>query len=286
MDKRYVVLIIILIFVFFAGFIFLAVWWNMHLTRERVIFSVTSTPDRIAYLPAVISQLLASRTCPSAVYANIPDVYAKTGEPYDIPDALYALEKSDCRFVINRCPDHGPLTKLYPTLLIERDPSTIILLCDDDETYAPRSHSELVARSRGDHESAFGYRGVIVGADGTWESIEVGADGQEVSFLETYAGVAYRRAHFSREFKPPDQLTSCWTTDDVWIGAELAKNGVKRRLIPGNKYGLGGPKNAPIVPNNLVADIDPLFDGNAANNAACTALHLAVLISDFSDYSE
>jgi heat shock protein HspQ len=162
------------------------------------------------------------------------------------------------------------LTKLYPTLLIERDPSTIILLCDDDETYAPRSHSELVTRSRADHTSAFGYRGVIVGADGAWESIEAGT--QEVSFLETYAGVVYRRAHFSAEFKPPPKDGACWTTDDVWIGAELAKNGVKRRLIPGNKYGLGGPVNAPIVPNNLVADIDPLFDGNAENNAACTKL--------------
>lgn len=277
MDRRNVILLCIVgIIVVVAGFIFLAVWWNMHLTRERVVFSVTTTPDRIAYLPAVISQLLASRTCPSAVYANIPDVYAKTGEPYDIPDALFSIERSDCRFVINRCPDHGPLTKLYPTLLIERDPSTIILLCDDDETYAPRSHSELVARSRADCESAFGYRGVIVGADGAWESIE--AAECTVSFLETYAGVAYRRAHFSREFKPPSAESACWTTDDVWIGAELAKNGVKRRLIPGNKYGLGGPKNAPIVPNNLVADIDPLFDGNAVNNAACTAL----LTSDFS----
>jgi heat shock protein HspQ len=247
----------------------------MHLTRERVVFSVTTTPDRIVYLPAVISQLLASRVCASAVYANIPDVYAKTGEVYDIPEALYTLSASDPRFVINRCPDHGPLTKLYPTLLIERDPSTIILLCDDDETYAPRSHSELVMRSRADHTSAFGYRGVIVGADGEWDSIEVASsNGQEVSFLETYAGVVYRRAHFSTEFKPPTQESACWTTDDVWIGAELAKNDIKRRLIPGNKYGLGGPVNAPIVPNNIVADIDPLFDGNATNNAACTAQHL------------
>ena len=37
--------------------------------------------------------------------------------------------------IINTCEDYGPITKLYPTLLKETDPDTIIICIDDDKEY-------------------------------------------------------------------------------------------------------------------------------------------------------
>ena len=52
--------------------------------------------------------------------------------------------------------DYGPLSKLMGPLLVERDPSTIIITVDDDKLYAPNLVSKLVWNSFHNPGAAFG----------------------------------------------------------------------------------------------------------------------------------
>jgi len=60
---------------------------------------------------------------------------------------------------INRCDDHGPLTKLLPTLLRETDPDTVIITVDDDKIYLPDTMLSLMWHAEHSRNVAFGVCG-------------------------------------------------------------------------------------------------------------------------------
>jgi hypothetical protein len=93
---------------------------------SRVVASLTTIPSGLPGAIEVIRSLLKEPEL-DLVYLNLPFVYEKTGELY--PNPLF----KDPRLVINRCEDKGPITKVYPVLDLENDPSTLIFIVDDDK---------------------------------------------------------------------------------------------------------------------------------------------------------
>ena len=97
----------------------------------RVVVSLTTIPPRLPKLESVL-QALIDQPVVDVVYLNIPQKCAKTGTKYDpLPPFLSTMKK----LKVQRCEDHGPLTKLLPTLAAEQDPTTVIIVCDDDMLY-------------------------------------------------------------------------------------------------------------------------------------------------------
>jgi len=68
---------------------------------------------------------------------NMPFIFNKTNEPYKITTRLYKFKKRHKhKFIINRCEDEGPITKILPTLSIPYiKPTDIIIVMDDDISY-------------------------------------------------------------------------------------------------------------------------------------------------------
>ena len=92
----------------------------------RIVGSITTIPDRISLIEAVLDSILSQTRPLDCLYLNIPNI-SKKGKQYRIPEFLKIKN-----LVLNRCEDYGPITKLLPVLDIETDPDTYIVTFDDD----------------------------------------------------------------------------------------------------------------------------------------------------------
>src|SRR5688572_10336454 len=120
----FIFLIIILIILFLSRGV------EDTLSSDRIVISLTTTPNRLPYIRDTVKSLTNQIIPANAVYLNIPHVSRK-GVPYIIPEWL----KEEDGIILNRCEDMGPITKIAPTLELEKDPNTIIIVVDDDEIY-------------------------------------------------------------------------------------------------------------------------------------------------------
>lgn len=101
--------------------------------RRRLFVSMTTSPDRICIIPAILKAIDLSNV--ERVYVNVPDKFGPTGEEFVIPDAL---SKMAPKVFVNRFgEDLGPISKLVPTVdhlkgveKIERN-ATIVTIDDD-----------------------------------------------------------------------------------------------------------------------------------------------------------
>lgn len=228
--------------------------------RPRIVASLTTTPKRLAHIMPTLVSLLS---CPyiDQLYLFLPYV-SRTGEEYTDPGVIPGVT------IIRTDQDYGPITKLYPLLEHETNPSTIILLCDDDQLYNRDAFVELIEHTMNDPDRAYGYRGVIV--DKTQKDpVRLVNQPMDVDVLETYAGVVYRRGFFDN-FHLSTPNSPCFFCDDIVIGKHLHGRKIRRTVIQGNEYGEGGPVGAPIKHRNGVASIEPLFEENGSRrNAQC-----------------
>lgn len=243
---------------------------NDGLPRPRVVFSMSTTVGRFAHVHKTLESLLKSTLAPDVVYLHVPRYSIRTGcaYPRSLSPELEALKSQyGDRLVINRVSeDYGPFTKLWPTLAIERDPTTRIITADDDELYPAQYHEQLLRHSIERPDVVVAYRGLHVKEDGRYEFVSGVTQTTDVDVIEGYTGVVYRRGHFSDSLRPPDPKNSCLTCDDIWTSTHLRNNGVRRVIIAGglpmgDQRGLGNASH-PIQPQNNVAGIDPLFVEN------------------------
>lgn len=146
--------------------------------------------------------------------------------------------------------DFGPATKLIGALLVEKEPSTIILTVDDDIVYSP-SLLPFV-RSNAPYEAAFSAVCQVIKPPGnSYLSVHDGAAGARwlwriepkycPGWLVGWAGVAYRVGFFSSDlFTMARNLSSdCFLNDDVWLSGYLHAKGISRVVfptLPGGKH--------------------------------------------------
>lgn len=224
----------------------------------RVVCSMTTIPSRMNHIyPAL--QRLHSQTVPfDAIYLTLPRISARSKEVYpDPPDSIKRL----CT-VVKVKKDYGPVTKIVGGLMMESDPHTIIITCDDDVIYPTTLVSELLKYHNRYPKSAIGSAGLSIGyfpfywslaynqkKDSKWFHSHIPKRGKKIDILYGYAGVLYVRGFFPFENIDRNFLsyttasTDLFLNDDVLISCYLNSKGIERRICPVSDVSISGLKN-------------------------------------------
>ena len=125
------------------------------------------------------------------------------------------------RLVIRLVVDIGPLTKLVPTLEVERDPSTVILVADDDFTYSPIWATELARFCSPTTAVAVSSFTFTLDARQCWMYKAVVDHGTNADVLEAYLGIAVERSMFTDNFiREMQNAADHWTDNGPWMLAD------------------------------------------------------------------
>jgi len=173
----------------------------------------------------------------------------KFGDFHPLKQSSNASMNFECGRIflqILRIPDFGPATKILGALMVEKDPSTIIVTVDDDVPY-PRVVIEALATLsppdavvcrtcqhyvKGDwfHEDRVG--GLTLAL--RWSNA-VYCPG----WIMGVAGAVYRVGMFHEDvFEEARKLSrDCFLNDDVWLSGYLKNKGVPRIMLPIYKDG-------------------------------------------------
>lgn len=152
-------------------------------------------------------------------------------------DAAQAIEIARPLGVrVHVCPDVGPGKKHLSGLVVD-DPEAIIVTFDDDHRYKAGHARKLVAGVRA-RRAACGFVGFALPTLRT-------VYGGPCDFLSGAQGWAYRRA-----WVPPEAVLKAgrdpmlWHSDDVALGAILARRGVGCEVVGGSTDNRFPPTNA------------------------------------------
>jgi hypothetical protein len=177
-----------------------------------------------------MASLLNQSVMPDEIHLNVPDVFARTGEPYVIPDWLIATP----RVVLHRVSDIGPATKNVPTIeRLEPGDDCIVITVDDDVRYLPRTIEVLASAVARQPSMAFGLSGYDLGP--RWENRYSSVTGP-VEVLEGWAGWAVHRRAIGRGtghfFESCRSSRACFLHDDLVMANWLAQQSIPRiRLV-------------------------------------------------------
>lgn len=203
--------------------------------HKRIIISLTTIPSRIHHIFPTLNSLLLQNRSADKIYLNIPEESIREKRPYSIPTSI----AKNPRITINRNKtDHGPVTKLLPTLELEKDPETIIITVDDDIIY-PRDMVETLIKYHDRlPEASIGFRSWNIPPSGRGHKTRIRYAGQiekpvTVDILEGMSGVLYLRKQFADDFFAAEDLPKeGFYVDDVRISGYLEKHGIPRYLVP------------------------------------------------------
>jgi len=113
----------------------------MSQQTTKFVVSFTTSPTRIGKCGPMIHSILDQTRKPDLFLLNIPEVFARTGETYNVPKYIRRS------LTVNRvATDYGPATKLLPTVMYLKDDAhvkahkidpanTRIIYLDDDIAY-------------------------------------------------------------------------------------------------------------------------------------------------------
>lgn len=224
----------------------------MWLNRPfRVVASYTTLPSRYNLLLQSIRSLQSQTFVPDVIYLTIPRLCKRLKQEYPpIPEEI----KSLCKVVIIDT-DYGPITKLYGALVLEDDPNTVIISCDDDVVFNPNFIEVLVKYHRKFPSSVICGTGALIGKGllltsiissldpfykwNKWIGFSVNKEqGRKVDLIFGVAGVLYTRSMFPCKKNIYKDLLkyslmddSVFHNDDVLISGYLSKKGIERRVF-------------------------------------------------------
>lgn len=201
---------------------------------NKIIVSLTTIPSRVENLPLVVDSILNNTIVPDIIYINIPRISSKENEEYEIPEQL----KLNNQVKINITEkDYGPLTKLYPTLLEELDPESVIICVDDDKEYDNHLIEHLLLASEKYPNSCIcisGWNYINLGFLALPITIPINNMVKNVDILQCYNGVLYKRKFFKDDFDDYINIEECKTTDDISISKYLNDKETEILSIPYN----------------------------------------------------
>lgn len=206
-------------------------------SSPRVVASLTTIPSGLSGAIEVIQRLLGEPEL-TVIYLNLPLVYGKTGEAYPEPPREL-LEHP--RVKILRDPDLGPITKIYPVLKVEKDPSTMILILDDDHLPEPGIVEKFLTYSKLYPNSALTTGGWVRGSGvAAYQCfVDVLDKVYPVDWVEGSGGIFASRKIFGDEndlidysFLEGELLRLFKKHDDHWLSWRFSARGVPRWSIP------------------------------------------------------
>ena len=177
-----------------------------------VWITMTTIPERIDNTYMIIINMLSKLSGVDKIVLNLPYKY-KRFDMLTFEQLRKLLSIRDKRFILNRCDDFGPATKLIPTLDIAPEES-ILVVCDDDcyhhEAFKIAAESQERNKSKTFTFWKYNYNGIEIpqGVDiiTFWKPNTNG-------FLN-YAKMALRNKY-------------CFYVDDMIIGGFLSQNGIQ-----------------------------------------------------------
>ena len=194
---------------------------------SRVVVTMTASPERLAGMDRTVRTLLNQTCPPDEVHLNIPHVFRRTGQAYEIPGWCSTL---DPRIRVFRVDDIGPATKSVPTVeRLRADEDAVIVIADDDVLYLQESIEVLLRAVAAERRGAYGFSGYDFGP--RWES-RLSRAGGPVQVIEGWACVAAHRSCFGDGFAShvarANESRACFCHDDVVMGNWFELQGVPR----------------------------------------------------------
>jgi len=210
------------------------VWWWQERNRVRIVVSLTTIPSRLGNLDKVLDALIDGQTVqPDVVYLNVPLVFGRTGEVYD----LSKLEYSNPRLKILRCDDYGPVTKILPALEAEHgNKRTVILYTDDDAIPPPDFIEQYVLQGL---EKPGNVMHAVCGDGFYTKSPTYGHDKKGCGIPEAFEGILMPvdaiqdLGDFKSFVMKAIRNKSCFKSDDYVVGAYLSSRGIPRSSVSG-----------------------------------------------------
>jgi hypothetical protein len=121
-------------------------------TKQRVVISFTTTPDKINKIEPMIRSLLDQTVKVDQISLNIP--YKFNGKSYNIPK-----EYNDILNIFRTEKDYNSGSKIIPTLLRECECGTKIIYLDDNQIYGKDLIETLVKESNENPDKAIYTKG-------------------------------------------------------------------------------------------------------------------------------
>lgn len=107
----------------------------------KIIASLTTTPQRINLIFPTLESIYKQTIRVDRIEINIPFVFQRTGENYEIPNWLTELELSSkdsiCQVQVFRTEDYGAITKVAPTLMRHSSSNDVYVWSLDDDFEYP-----------------------------------------------------------------------------------------------------------------------------------------------------
>lgn len=165
----------------------------------RIVGSMSTLPDRLDSITIPIKHILRQSHSLDVLYLNIPWKTLK-GKSYDIPkDFMSEFEGYPTKVILNRCSqDYGPITKLAPTLELEKDSDTYILTFDDDIIPHRQLVKTLCQKIQKYPNTCLGFSGVCIGSFPFYFQFVIdNKEDQAVDWIQGVHVVAYKRSFFT-----------------------------------------------------------------------------------------
>jgi len=202
----------------------------------RVVVTLTTIPSGIPGAIEVVEAFLKEKEI-DMIYLNWPYTLAKSGERY--PDPVFVGVLVDPKVKVNRCSDLGPITKVFPVLDLEKDPSTKILIVDDDHLPEPGIVSKFIKHSNLHPDAALTTGGWVKGS-GIFSYQTMSKDLErirEVDWVEGAGGIIVPRKFLDRatllNYSKAGPLAGLFKKhDDHWLSWHLRTNGAVLLSIP------------------------------------------------------
>jgi len=201
----------------------------------KYIISFTTSPTRIHKCKLMLDSLLNQTVKPDLIMLNIPHVFARTSEEYEIPLGI------EDNVLINRADrDYGPGTKVIPTVKYLKDNNfnpteTRIIYLDDDIIY-PLTMLETMKSIPNDNSvyvgSGFDFR---CGKNSCDNISAVRKHNAVASVAEGYAAVCIRLDTFADDFMEYIDMyiddLDFYLSDDVVLSNYYCSRGIAIKLI-------------------------------------------------------
>ena len=214
--------------------------------------TLTTIPSRISRIRPVIESLEAQTRPPARIYVCICEWCLRENAGYEVPDWL---GRDELVQVVVAAKDYGPATKLIGMLDQEPDPSTRIVIVDDDWAYEPNMVEALEERFEESGNAAIGSSGARLPRRWTEMVARIGpeieakpqlrhqlvfiAEAPEdlhVDILQFGFGAIVLRGWFDDDLRDlVKPLEPLFFADDVLFSGYLESRGVPRVCISGMK---------------------------------------------------
>ena len=191
-----------------------------------VILSLTTIPERIQVTRKIIESELNELSGNFVIVLNLPLSYKNKTKTFTLDKNFHAetkkLEKlafsSNGKFILNRCNDYGPLTKLLPTLSLNL-PKESILLVRDDNCYHAEAFSILANRQIKELSKSFTYYSYEYNNTKIPQGVDIISFWlPNLSNFKTFAEHSLKNEY-------------CFHVDDMVIGKFLKNNGIQVETV-------------------------------------------------------